>query len=888
MRTLCLTLASLLLLFGNLGVLCLSARAETDESDTSNPPAQTTDDSEEASDTASDAEGSAEAEILAGHSGHGEVFNEGPRQRAYLLEGMGDVDFPATTSSEEAQAFINQGVAQLHGFWYFESERSFRQAAAFDPECAIAYWGMAMSNMGNEKRAKGFIAEAMSRKEGASDRERKYIEALNAYLEAGRDKRRERAETYTSALEKILYEYPDDIEAKALLALQLWNNRSAGLKIQSHLAVDALMQQIFAEAPLHPAHHFCIHLWDYERPEKALASSAACGPSLPGIAHMWHMPGHIYSRLKRYPDAVWQQEASARVDHAHMMRYGVLPDQIHNFAHNNEWLIRNLIHLGRIGDAVDLAKNMIELPRHPKYNMLTKSGCSASHGRTRLFEVLGTFELWEDMIQLAHRPYLEPTEIDREQVKRLRYLGVAYLGSERIDEGEEVLEELRTRLAKEQEARDEAVNKATREFDEKNPDPRETAAESEADSEAESASESGDEASSGSAESEQQESTANDSEREERPESSDIEVPAPSAEPSSEESEAQSEAPSEAPSEPTDERTEEEKKQDEERNKAREKVVEDARRPFQDKIRDLEQAVAELEGHLAATRGEYAAAVESLKKGGRQVDVIVRARYRMRAGEVDEALQDAEKHVKSRRNEVQPLAGYIAMLWEAERREEAERQFKELQTISGSIDLAAGSPVFQRLEPMVAELGLASDWRLPHEVHDDIGERPHFDTLGPFRWQPSPAPSWNLLDSAGRPLSLKQYQGQPVVVIFYLGYGCLHCAEQLHAFAPMTEQFAEAGLSLVAVSSDDVDGLQISLENYQEGDFPFPLVADPTLEVFRAYRAFDDFEDVPLHGTFLIDGEGDIRWHDLSYEPFMDASFVLEEARRLLQLEEND
>ena len=45
---------------------------------------------------------------------------------------------------------------------------------------------------------------------------------------------------------------------------------------------------------------------------------------------MWHMPGHILSRLKRYHDAAWQQEASARVDHAHMMRDRVMPDRIHN------------------------------------------------------------------------------------------------------------------------------------------------------------------------------------------------------------------------------------------------------------------------------------------------------------------------------------------------------------------------------------------------------------------------------------------------------------------------------------------------------------------------------------------------------------------------------
>lgn len=44
-----------------------------------------------------------------------------------------------------------------------------------------------------------------------------------------------------------------------------------------------------------------------------------------------------------YEDACYQQEASARADHAYMMRDRVLPDQIHNFAHNNEWLIRNLV-----------------------------------------------------------------------------------------------------------------------------------------------------------------------------------------------------------------------------------------------------------------------------------------------------------------------------------------------------------------------------------------------------------------------------------------------------------------------------------------------------------------------------------------------------------------
>ena len=59
--------------------------------------------------------------------------------------------------------------------------------------------------------------------------------------------------------------------------------------------------------------------------------------------------------MKRYADAAWQQEASARVDHAYTMHAHVLPDQIHNFAHNNDWLAKNLCNIGRVHDAIDLA-----------------------------------------------------------------------------------------------------------------------------------------------------------------------------------------------------------------------------------------------------------------------------------------------------------------------------------------------------------------------------------------------------------------------------------------------------------------------------------------------------------------------------------------------------
>ena len=82
----------------------------------------------------------------AGHSNHGEIFNEGPRHSALPIEGTGQVSFPIQCAWEEGQKFFNQGVGQLHGFWYYEAERTFRQIASRDPKCAMAYWGMALAN----------------------------------------------------------------------------------------------------------------------------------------------------------------------------------------------------------------------------------------------------------------------------------------------------------------------------------------------------------------------------------------------------------------------------------------------------------------------------------------------------------------------------------------------------------------------------------------------------------------------------------------------------------------------------------------------------------------------------------------------------------------------
>ncbi len=760
----------------------------------------------------------------AGHSLHGDAFNQGPRQAAYLMEGMPKIHFPITTKFPLAQKFFLQGVGQLHGFWYFEAERSFRQVAALDTNCAMAYWGMALANVNNARRAREFLERANDLTNGLSRRECLWIEAMGKLYPGDKKSARkseksgtntlataapapadpEQNRSFVRSLEQLIEEYPEDIEAKAFLVWKIWDNQGKGLRITSHTAVDSLANAVLAADPMHPVHHYRIHLWDGEKERRALNSAALCGQGTAGIAHMWHMPGHIYSRLNRFADAAWQQGASARVDHAHLMRDRLMPDEIHNCAHNNEWLIRNLSYLGRVREGVDLSKNLIELPRHPKYNTLTaylsptnelstnsvqvyqRRTSSARHGRSSLMGLLNRYELWDQTIALANTLYLEPTDIPDEQVRRLVVLGTAHFEKGDVKKGEEQIAALEVVLKLQREQRRNAADEA-------------------------------------------------------------------------------------------------------EEKALRDKVADDklaanmteALRSHASRIKNTEKAIGELKVHknLATKNVVTKEMIEALK----DVPKEQLAQILLRSADKEKAETYAKEASNSATNQVQSLANYVDILWRLGKTNAAVKVFEQLRVVAGGADL--GLPVLKRLAPLATHLQLPADWRTPAPQATDVGQRPALDSLGPFRWQPMPAPDWTLADSTGKQFSLKQYRGKPVVMLFYLGYGCVHCLEQLNAFGPATKDFAEAGISLVAISTDSAEGLKKTFAKSKRANgYPFPLLSDEPLAAFKSFRAFDDFENMPLHGTFLIDGQGLVRWQDISFEPFTDTKFLLAESKRLLGL----
>jgi FtsP/CotA-like multicopper oxidase with cupredoxin domain/peroxiredoxin len=139
------------------------------------------------------------------------------------------------------------------------------------------------------------------------------------------------------------------------------------------------------------------------------------------------------------------------------------------------------------------------------------------------------------------------------------------------------------------------------------------------------------------------------------------------------------------------------------------------------------------------------------------------------------------------------------------------------------------------------------------------------------------APVWRLPDSLGQTHDLNQYAGRRLILVFHQGLDCLHCAEQLQAFAKRESEISDANLELVAIGPVTTSALRTALDAYTQTDeMPFLILADADQDVFKKYGCYDNG---PLHGVFIIDERGEICWQTIGDTAFMDIDMVLHIAR---------
>ena len=243
-------------------------------------------------------------------------------EKAKTTEKIGNVNFPISCGAAEQEQF-NRAVAILYSFWYAEALKAFTSLVENNPDCAMGYWGIAMSLWHPlwqppdvETLKKGWAAvEKAKALNVKTERERDYIAAIEAfYMDSEVLDHRTRALAYEKAMEQIYLRYPEDREAAVFYALALNATALPTDKTyeNQHKATEILLK-VFAEKPEHPgAAHYLIHNNDYPAlADRALFAARRYASIAPSVPHALHMPSHIFTRLGLWQESIHTNRASA-------------------------------------------------------------------------------------------------------------------------------------------------------------------------------------------------------------------------------------------------------------------------------------------------------------------------------------------------------------------------------------------------------------------------------------------------------------------------------------------------------------------------------------------------------------------------------------------------
>ena len=234
---------------------------------------------------------------------------------------LGTVAF-ATSCKPEQSAQFNHGVALLHSFWLNAAEDTFAKVASEDPQCAMAYWGIAMADFNQVNggptndgvlSAQGALAKADAAGEKDS-REAGYLAALHQFF----DKYKEadfypRSAKYSDAMAALARNHPNDLEAQVFYALSLVNlDWPESATIANHRKALSILMPLLNQHPDHPGiAHYIIHASDHPRMAmEGLSAARQYALIAPAAPHALHMPSHIFARLGLWKEDIQSNLAS--------------------------------------------------------------------------------------------------------------------------------------------------------------------------------------------------------------------------------------------------------------------------------------------------------------------------------------------------------------------------------------------------------------------------------------------------------------------------------------------------------------------------------------------------------------------------------------------------
>lgn len=385
-----------------------------------------------------------------------------PSLPARIMNGQGHVPFPIATSSREAQEFFEQGVAQMHSFWAVEAERSFLQAAALDPEAPMPQWGIAMVAAGDyrprfqlmrdevegpDRRPKsqspttakppaGGAARAIAAAKKALELsavpgkatplEKLYIAAIAARRGVAQPPPDDRDAAYIEGLRAIAAAYPDEVEARAYLALHLMQGFTTPGRQPNPGSMEAvaMLRDLALKAPGHMGvHHYIIHGFEGSTFARDAWPSCRRYPELvTNIPHALHMPGHIWAQTGKWEEAAQSFEAATENELGYM-RADKLYGHGHH-GHNVHFLITTYMFQGRYEKAMEAARGLLEIEENPREAAAIDNNYTAyRQGWFGMMRTLVDFEKWDEILAGGTLPVYDKP---REQAWRHWAMGLAF------------------------------------------------------------------------------------------------------------------------------------------------------------------------------------------------------------------------------------------------------------------------------------------------------------------------------------------------------------------------------------------------------------------------------------------------------------------------------